>query len=256
MIFLLWYPNPRANTYAKLLSRLVNTSFEVLMKFTQKCPSSSCSQSWTRRCRLCLLPALRLWLLWSESSEFSWAWPCSAWTSSSTYTHTQSLSSTSTSFQVLLLYRNTHTPSDTQWCSDALVSLSGYEGVPQFFSSLLSHIESVLDKQISAGPQAACSAESTGGPSAAATPLWVVSGTDRGLLCFITFLEQTKSPAFLLFCWDQTQLFASAMICYLFVICNMTLSESVSSANQNNNTRADADTREKENSDTSASYIY
>ncbi|XP_042342255.1 inositol-tetrakisphosphate 1-kinase-like isoform X2 [Plectropomus leopardus] len=30
----------------------------------------------------------------------------------------------------------------------------GYEGVPQFFSSLLSHIESVLDKQASAGPEA------------------------------------------------------------------------------------------------------
>ncbi|KAM3875291.1 inositol-tetrakisphosphate 1-kinase-like [Diretmus argenteus] len=36
----------------------------------------------------------------------------------------------------------------------------GYEGVPQFFSSLLSHIESVLEKQTAAGPQAAC------GPSA------------------------------------------------------------------------------------------
>ncbi|XP_062275276.1 inositol-tetrakisphosphate 1-kinase-like [Scomber scombrus] len=45
----------------------------------------------------------------------------------------------------------------------------GYEGVPQFFSSLLSHIESVLDKQTSAGPQATGSLESThttGGPSA------------------------------------------------------------------------------------------
>ncbi|XP_051813793.1 inositol-tetrakisphosphate 1-kinase-like [Acanthochromis polyacanthus] len=30
----------------------------------------------------------------------------------------------------------------------------GYEGVPQFFSSLLSHIKSVLDKHSSAGPQA------------------------------------------------------------------------------------------------------
>lgn len=50
----------------------------------------------------------------------------------------------------------------------------GYEGVPQFFSSLLSHIESVLDKQISAGLQAACSPESvevTGGSSAAAAAL-------------------------------------------------------------------------------------
>ncbi|XP_070825991.1 inositol-tetrakisphosphate 1-kinase-like isoform X2 [Chaetodon trifascialis] len=48
----------------------------------------------------------------------------------------------------------------------------GYEGVPQFFSSLLSHIESVLDKQTSAGPEATGSRESaqpTGGPSAATT---------------------------------------------------------------------------------------
>ncbi|XP_023122147.2 inositol-tetrakisphosphate 1-kinase-like isoform X1 [Amphiprion ocellaris] len=34
----------------------------------------------------------------------------------------------------------------------------GYEGVPQFFSSLLSHIKSVLDKHTSAGPQATGSA--------------------------------------------------------------------------------------------------
>ncbi|XP_033487466.1 inositol-tetrakisphosphate 1-kinase-like [Epinephelus lanceolatus] len=50
----------------------------------------------------------------------------------------------------------------------------GYEGVPQFFSSLLSHIESVLDKQASAGPEATGSPESTqttGGPSAATTGL-------------------------------------------------------------------------------------
>ncbi|KAM6932012.1 inositol-tetrakisphosphate 1-kinase-like isoform 1-T1 [Lycodopsis pacificus] len=50
----------------------------------------------------------------------------------------------------------------------------GYEGVPQFFSSLLSHIKSVLDKQASAGPPAADSPESTqaaGGPSAAPTGL-------------------------------------------------------------------------------------
>ncbi|XP_075956919.1 inositol-tetrakisphosphate 1-kinase-like [Anarhichas minor] len=50
----------------------------------------------------------------------------------------------------------------------------GYEGVPQFFSSLLSHIKSVLDKQASAGPPAADSPESsqtTGGPSAATTGL-------------------------------------------------------------------------------------
>ncbi|XP_029922503.1 inositol-tetrakisphosphate 1-kinase-like, partial [Myripristis murdjan] len=45
----------------------------------------------------------------------------------------------------------------------------GYEGVPQFFSSLLCHIESVLDKQTAASPQAAGSPESTqatGSPSA------------------------------------------------------------------------------------------
>uniref|UniRef100_A0A8D0A8E0 Inositol-tetrakisphosphate 1-kinase n=1 Tax=Sander lucioperca TaxID=283035 RepID=A0A8D0A8E0_SANLU len=50
----------------------------------------------------------------------------------------------------------------------------GYEGVPQFFSSLLSHIQSVLDKQASAGLQATGSPESrqtTGGPSAAPTGL-------------------------------------------------------------------------------------
>ncbi|XP_044057243.1 inositol-tetrakisphosphate 1-kinase-like isoform X2 [Siniperca chuatsi] len=49
----------------------------------------------------------------------------------------------------------------------------GYEGVPQFFSCLLSHIESVLDKQTSAVPQATASPESTqttGGPSAACSP--------------------------------------------------------------------------------------
>ncbi|XP_038549377.1 inositol-tetrakisphosphate 1-kinase-like isoform X2 [Micropterus salmoides] len=49
----------------------------------------------------------------------------------------------------------------------------GYEGVPQFFSCLLSHIESVLDKQTSDGPQATGSSESTqttGGPSAAGSP--------------------------------------------------------------------------------------
>lgn len=38
--------------------------------------------------------------------------------------------------------------------------LSGYEGVPQFFSSLLCHIESVLDKQISTGPRDTDSPES------------------------------------------------------------------------------------------------
>ncbi|XP_051255514.1 inositol-tetrakisphosphate 1-kinase-like isoform X5 [Dicentrarchus labrax] len=50
----------------------------------------------------------------------------------------------------------------------------GYEGVPLFFSSLLSHIEYVLDKQTSAGPQATGSPESaqtTSGPSPATTGL-------------------------------------------------------------------------------------
>ncbi|XP_054455563.1 inositol-tetrakisphosphate 1-kinase-like [Anoplopoma fimbria] len=41
----------------------------------------------------------------------------------------------------------------------------GYEGVPQFFPSLLSHIESVLDKQASESTQ------TTGGPSAATAGL-------------------------------------------------------------------------------------
>uniref|UniRef100_A0A3B4WA46 Inositol-tetrakisphosphate 1-kinase n=1 Tax=Seriola lalandi dorsalis TaxID=1841481 RepID=A0A3B4WA46_SERLL len=46
----------------------------------------------------------------------------------------------------------------------------GYEGVPQFFSSLLSHIESVLDKQTSVCPRATSTPKTTlttGGPSAA-----------------------------------------------------------------------------------------
>ncbi|XP_030299436.1 inositol-tetrakisphosphate 1-kinase-like isoform X1 [Sparus aurata] len=55
----------------------------------------------------------------------------------------------------------------------------GYEGVPQFFPSLLSHIESVLDKQASAGPQP--TAQTTGGPSAASTGLSDASGTAQGL---------------------------------------------------------------------------
>ncbi|XP_034459802.1 inositol-tetrakisphosphate 1-kinase-like isoform X1 [Hippoglossus hippoglossus] len=45
----------------------------------------------------------------------------------------------------------------------------GYEGVPQFFSSLLSHIKTVLDKQTSACPRATSSPQTTqtaGGPSA------------------------------------------------------------------------------------------
>uniref|UniRef100_A0AAQ4RI78 Inositol-tetrakisphosphate 1-kinase n=1 Tax=Gasterosteus aculeatus aculeatus TaxID=481459 RepID=A0AAQ4RI78_GASAC len=54
----------------------------------------------------------------------------------------------------------------------------GYEGVPQFFSSLLSHIQSV-----SAGPRGADSPESTqtaGGPSAAEAGLEVPSGAPPG----------------------------------------------------------------------------
>ncbi|KAM3616141.1 uncharacterized protein V6R79_013081 [Siganus canaliculatus] len=47
----------------------------------------------------------------------------------------------------------------------------GYEGVPQFFSSLLSHIESVLDREASAGLKASglpeAAAQTTAGPSAA-----------------------------------------------------------------------------------------
>ncbi|XP_060929399.1 inositol-tetrakisphosphate 1-kinase-like [Limanda limanda] len=45
----------------------------------------------------------------------------------------------------------------------------GYEGVPQFYSSLLSHIKTVLDKQTSASPRASSSPQTTqtaGGPSA------------------------------------------------------------------------------------------
>lgn len=45
----------------------------------------------------------------------------------------------------------------------------GYEGVPQFFSSLLSHIKSVLDAQTPARPPASFSpqtTQTTGGPSA------------------------------------------------------------------------------------------
>ncbi|XP_071352259.1 inositol-tetrakisphosphate 1-kinase-like isoform X2 [Trachinotus anak] len=67
-----------------------------------RCPSQSqalISQLWMNRCHASLLPAPRPWPPWSESSEFSWAWPCLAWTSSSTYTRTPSLSSTSTSSQ-------------------------------------------------------------------------------------------------------------------------------------------------------------
>uniref|UniRef100_A0A3B4Z1M5 Inositol-tetrakisphosphate 1-kinase-like n=1 Tax=Stegastes partitus TaxID=144197 RepID=A0A3B4Z1M5_9TELE len=46
----------------------------------------------------------------------------------------------------------------------------GYEGVPQFFSSLLSHIESVLDKHSSAGPQAAAPPRSSSSPRSSASP--------------------------------------------------------------------------------------
>lgn len=67
-----------------------------------------------------------------------------------------------------------HTYIQTKWYTDTLFSPSGYEGVPEFFSALLSHIESVLDKQTSACLQASGSPESTqttGGPSAATTDL-------------------------------------------------------------------------------------
>ncbi|KAM8769079.1 inositol-tetrakisphosphate 1-kinase-like [Acanthopagrus schlegelii] len=56
----------------------------------------------------------------------------------------------------------------------------GYEGVPQFFPSLLGHIESVLAKQASAGPQP--TAQTTGGPSATSTGLSDASATEQGLL--------------------------------------------------------------------------
>ncbi|XP_037324775.2 inositol-tetrakisphosphate 1-kinase-like isoform X2 [Pungitius pungitius] len=49
----------------------------------------------------------------------------------------------------------------------------GYEGVPQFFSSLLSHIQSVLDRQASAGPRGANPPESmqaAGGLSGGLSP--------------------------------------------------------------------------------------
>ncbi|XP_037632057.1 uncharacterized protein LOC119491869 isoform X1 [Sebastes umbrosus] len=68
------------------------------------CPSRSqtlISQHWTSKCRACLLPAPRPWPPWSESSEFSSAWPCLAWMSSSTCTRTPSPSSTSTSSQAM-----------------------------------------------------------------------------------------------------------------------------------------------------------
>ncbi|XP_051255513.1 inositol-tetrakisphosphate 1-kinase-like isoform X4 [Dicentrarchus labrax] len=67
-----------------------------------RCQSQSqalISQLWMSRCPACLPPAPRPWPPWSKSSEFSLAWPCSAWTSSSTYTHTLSPSLTSTSSQ-------------------------------------------------------------------------------------------------------------------------------------------------------------
>lgn len=69
-----------------------------------RCPSLSqalISQHWMSRCRARLLPALRPWPPWWESSEFSLAWLFSAWTSSSTYTHTLSPLSTSTSSQAM-----------------------------------------------------------------------------------------------------------------------------------------------------------
>ncbi|XP_074535904.1 inositol-tetrakisphosphate 1-kinase-like [Halichoeres trimaculatus] len=54
----------------------------------------------------------------------------------------------------------------------------GYEGVPQFFSSLLSHIQSVLDKQASAASRACLSPESTKTTTPATTSLSVTSQTD------------------------------------------------------------------------------
>lgn len=74
---------------------------------------------------------------------------------------------------------HTHTHTHIKVDDLTLFSPSGYEGVPQFFPSLLSHIESVLDKQASAGPQP--TAQTTGGPSAASTGLSDASGTAQGL---------------------------------------------------------------------------
>lgn len=79
-----------------------------------------------------------------------------------------------------------------------LLSLSGYEGVPQFFSSLLSHIELVLGKRTSAeNPATGCleSAQTTGDPSASSTGLW-----DIIIECFSSFLGQIKSLASPFYC--------------------------------------------------------
>lgn len=93
---------------------------EIHLKF----PSSSCPPSWMSRCLVSLLPAQRPWPPWSGSSGFSWAWPCSAWTSSSTYTRTHSPSSTSTSSQVLQLHRNTHTLTHSDVLTHSSLSFS------------------------------------------------------------------------------------------------------------------------------------
>ena len=192
------------------------------------------SPSWTSRCPTCLLPALRPWPPWSESSECSWAWRCSAWTWSSTSRRTPSPSSTSTSSPVMLLH--TRTQMQTWPCSHRhpSLSLSGYEGVPQFFSALLSHIESVLEKQTSAGPQAV-------GPSATSAGLWDTPGTVC-VLHFTGFLEQIEPLAPFFSCffhWEQTRLFSKLYFRYELFAVNLfhtlTWSEAESPVNNTNN---------------------
>lgn len=187
---------------------------------------SSSSPSWMSRCPAFLLPALRLWLPWSESSERSWVWPCLAWMSSSTYTHTLSPSSTSTSSQVLRLHRRLQRP-NVCGVLTILLSFSGYEGVPQFFSSLLSHIESVLGKETSAGTLATgCpeSAQTTGDPSASSTGLWDII-IDCSVFQQFPRTNEVIGITFLLFFWGSKlssfQDFASIVRSYLYVTCEM-----------------------------------
>ncbi|XP_034556329.1 inositol-tetrakisphosphate 1-kinase-like [Notolabrus celidotus] len=54
----------------------------------------------------------------------------------------------------------------------------GYEGVPQFFSSLLGHIQSVLDQKTCSAPRASDSPEPTKTTSAATSSISVTSETD------------------------------------------------------------------------------
>uniref|UniRef100_A0A8D0A7J7 inositol-1,3,4-trisphosphate 5/6-kinase n=1 Tax=Sander lucioperca TaxID=283035 RepID=A0A8D0A7J7_SANLU len=93
----------------------------------------------------------------------------------------------------------------------------GYEGVPQFFSSLLSHIQSVLDKQASAGLRSICCTN---------WPLKVTLGTHRGLCC-VSSTFRDKLSHWLFHCFVVTKLSffqhgVSIIIRYLYVICDMT----------------------------------